>query len=193
MIYCDQANICLAILQVYGAVASGSLALFTTMADAIFDPLSNLTLILCHRAVNHVDPRRFPSGKARIENAGNISFCFLMMAVSLVLIVLSIKELAGDNGGKPTSEFHVRSNYPRSRLSRLLIQSLSSSHQRSSSRLLSQQSSASSCTVTLSATHTARSASSGKTTGTIFSSTARVWPALFSAPKFAGGSIRWPP
>jgi len=103
------ANICLAILQVYGAAASGSLALFTTMADAIFDPLSNLTLILCHRAVNHVDPRRFPSGKARIENAGNISFCFLMMAVSLVLIVLSIKDLAGDNGGKPTSEFHLPS------------------------------------------------------------------------------------
>jgi divalent metal cation (Fe/Co/Zn/Cd) transporter len=121
MIYCDQANICLAILQVYGAVASGSLALFTTMADAIFDPLSNLTLILCHRAVNHVDPRRFPSGKARIENAGNISFCFLMMAVSLVLIVLSIKELSGDNGGKPTSEFHVRSDCPQTRLSRLLI------------------------------------------------------------------------
>jgi len=110
---CDQANICLAILQVYGAAASGSLALFTTMADAIFDPLSNLTLILCHRAVNRVDPRRFPSGKARIENAGNISFCFLMMAVSLVLIVLSIKELAGNNGGLPTSEFHVRSNHPR--------------------------------------------------------------------------------
>ena len=33
------ANILLAILQVYGAVASGSLSLFTTMADAIFDPM----------------------------------------------------------------------------------------------------------------------------------------------------------
>lgn len=33
------ANILLAILQVYGAVSSGSLSLFTTMADAIFDPL----------------------------------------------------------------------------------------------------------------------------------------------------------
>lgn len=97
----------MAILQVYGAVASGSLALFTTMADSIFDPLSNLTLILCNRAVNRVDPRRFPSGKARIENAGNISFCFLMIAVSLILIVMSIRELAEGNGGKATSEFHV--------------------------------------------------------------------------------------
>jgi hypothetical protein len=163
------------------------------MADAIFDPLSNLTLILCHRAVNHVDPRRFPSGKARIENAGNISFCFLMMAVSLVLIVLSIKDLAGDNGGLPTSEFHVRSMYFDGRLSRILTQSLLSFHQRSSLRSLSQPNSASSCTATLSVTHTVRFASSGKTTGTISSSTALVWPALFSARKSVGGSILWPP
>ena len=88
------ANILLAILQVYGAVSSGSLSLFTTMADAIFDPCSNLTLILCNRAVNRVDPRRFPSGKARIETAGNIAFCFLMTAVSLILIVQSAVQLA---------------------------------------------------------------------------------------------------
>ncbi|WPH03425.1 metal tolerance protein 3 [Acrodontium crateriforme] len=88
------ANVLLAILQVYGAVSSGSLSLFTTMADAIFDPCSNLTLILSNRAVNRVDPRRFPSGKARIETAGNITFCFLMTSVSFILIVLSSKELA---------------------------------------------------------------------------------------------------
>lgn len=33
------ANVILAGLQVYGAVSSGSLSLFTTMADAIFDPM----------------------------------------------------------------------------------------------------------------------------------------------------------
>ncbi|CAK1361166.1 Metal tolerance protein 3 [Cercospora beticola] len=87
------ANIILAILQVYGAVSSGSLSLFTTMADSIFDPASNLTLILCHRAVNKVDPRKFPSGKARLETAGNITFCFLMTAVSFILIVFSIQQL----------------------------------------------------------------------------------------------------
>lgn len=32
------ANIILAILQIYAAVSSQSLSLFTTMADAIFDP-----------------------------------------------------------------------------------------------------------------------------------------------------------
>jgi len=102
------ANLLLAALQIYGAVSSGSLSLFTTMADAIFDPLSNITLILCNRAVDRVDARRFPSGKARIETAGNIVFCFLMTAVSFILIVMSIKELvAGSNSEMST--FHLPS------------------------------------------------------------------------------------
>src|SRR6202000_870736 len=42
------ANIILCVVQVYGAASSGSLSLFTTMADAIFDPMSNLTLLLCN-------------------------------------------------------------------------------------------------------------------------------------------------
>ncbi|KAK5130503.1 hypothetical protein LTR08_001983 [Meristemomyces frigidus] len=100
------ANILLAILQLYGAITSGSLSLFTTMADAIFDPCSNLTLILCNRAVNRVDPRRWPSGKARIETAGNIAFCFLMTAVSLILIVQSIIQLAEKSND---SSFHLPS------------------------------------------------------------------------------------
>ncbi|KAF7190244.1 Metal tolerance protein 3 [Pseudocercospora fuligena] len=100
------ANILLAILQVYGAVSSGSLSLFTTMADSIFDPMSNLTLILCNRAVNKVDPRKFPSGKQRLETAGNIAFCFLMTAVSLILIVESIRQLAEQ---QDDAKFHVPS------------------------------------------------------------------------------------
>ncbi|KAI4192564.1 MAG: hypothetical protein LQ350_008621, partial [Teloschistes chrysophthalmus] len=91
------ANILLAGLQIYAAVSSGSLSLFTTMADAVFDPMSNITLIVCNRAVSKVDPRRFPSGKARIETAGNIVFCFLMTAVSFILIVLASMELVEGN------------------------------------------------------------------------------------------------
>ncbi|KAL8656710.1 MAG: hypothetical protein Q9210_000051 [Variospora velana] len=91
------ANVILAGLQIFAAVYSGSLSLFTTMADAIFDPMSNVTLIVCNRAVKKVDPRRFPSGKARIETAGNIVFCFIMTAVSMILIVLSAMELAEGN------------------------------------------------------------------------------------------------
>lgn len=102
------ANVVLAALQLYGAIASGSLSLFTTCADAVFDPLSNVTLILCNRAVNRVDGRRFPSGKARIETAGNICFCFLMCSVSFILIVLSARDLAAGSDNK-TTDFHLPS------------------------------------------------------------------------------------
>jgi len=53
------ANVLLAVLQVYAAASSKSLSLFTTMADAIFDPCSNLTLILASRAVKRVNPRKY--------------------------------------------------------------------------------------------------------------------------------------
>lgn len=103
------ANLCLAVLQLYGAIASGSLSLFTTMADAIFDPLSNVTLILCNKAVAHVNPHRFPAGKARIETAGNIVFCFLMTAVSFILIAFSARELATHPKNSETTAFHLPS------------------------------------------------------------------------------------
>jgi divalent metal cation (Fe/Co/Zn/Cd) transporter len=93
------ANILLAVLQLYAAASSKSLSLFTTMADSLFDPLSNLTLIMSARAVKRVDSRKFPSGKARIENAGNIFFCFMMITVSVVIIVESIREVATHKSG----------------------------------------------------------------------------------------------
>lgn len=99
------ANVCLAILQVYGAVSSGSLSLFTTMADSIFDPCSNIMLIVCNRAVARVDPRKYPAGKARIETAGNIGFCFLMTAVSILLIAFSAQELS-QGSNEATKGFH---------------------------------------------------------------------------------------
>ncbi|KAI3396127.1 hypothetical protein diail_458 [Diaporthe ilicicola] len=103
------ANVMLAALQVYGAVSSSSLSLFTTMADAIFDPLSNVTLIFANRAVKRVDPARFPSGKARLETVGNIAFCFLMTAVSFILIAFSARELADREGEGGTNRFHLPS------------------------------------------------------------------------------------
>ncbi|KAI1079284.1 cation efflux family-domain-containing protein [Whalleya microplaca] len=104
------ANVVLSILQLYGAISSGSLSLFTTMADSIFDPLSNLTLILTHRAVTRVDPNRFPSGKARLETVGNITFCFLMTAVSLILIAFSCQDITQKAGsGAVVNDFHLPS------------------------------------------------------------------------------------
>jgi cation diffusion facilitator family transporter len=102
------ANIALAALQLYGAISSGSLSLFTTMADAIFDPMSNVTLIVTNRAVKRVDPNRFPSGKARLETVGNIVFCFLMTAVSFILVAFSVRELVqGSNAD--TKSFYLPS------------------------------------------------------------------------------------
>ncbi|KAF5018923.1 hypothetical protein F66182_9088 [Fusarium sp. NRRL 66182] len=98
------ANIILSAVQLYAAISSGSLSLFTTMADSIFDPLSNLTLILSARAIRRVDARRFPAGKARLETVGNIVFCFLMIAVSLVIIAFACQELAREHADK---SFHV--------------------------------------------------------------------------------------
>ncbi|KAK3351543.1 cation efflux family-domain-containing protein [Neurospora tetraspora] len=103
------ANLILTVLQVYAAISSGSLSLFTTMADAIFDPLSNVTLIFSNRAVNRVDPNRFPSGKARLETVGNITFCFIMSAVSVVLIAFSAQELGQHHKGDGTKDFHLPS------------------------------------------------------------------------------------
>jgi cation diffusion facilitator family transporter len=103
------ANVVLAALQVYGAISSSSLSLFTTMADAIFDPLSNVTLIFANRAVRHVDPARFPSGKARLETVGNITFCFLMTAVSFILIAFSARQLAERQGEDGVNRFHLPS------------------------------------------------------------------------------------
>ncbi|ORY71767.1 cation efflux family-domain-containing protein [Pseudomassariella vexata] len=102
------ANVILSILQLYGAISSGSLSLFTTMADSVFDPLSNITLILTHRAVKKVDPSRFPSGKARLETVGNTVFCFLMTAVSFILIAFSAQDLA-DTNKSGVNNFHLPS------------------------------------------------------------------------------------
>ncbi|PYI05595.1 cation diffusion facilitator 1 [Aspergillus sclerotiicarbonarius CBS 121057] len=102
------ANVILCILQLYGAISSSSLSLYTTMADAVFDPLSNITLLLSNKAVNRVDPRKFPAGKARIETAGNICFCFLMTAVSFILIAFSVRELA-EGSQSETGSFHLPS------------------------------------------------------------------------------------
>ncbi|KAF2124872.1 hypothetical protein P153DRAFT_301605 [Dothidotthia symphoricarpi CBS 119687] len=102
------ANVLLAVLQLYAAISSRSLSIFTTMADSLFDPLSNVTLILCHRAVARVDARKFPSGKARIETAGNLCFCALMITVSVVIIVESIRTIA-EHTGAETNDFHLPS------------------------------------------------------------------------------------
>ncbi|KAJ6781222.1 hypothetical protein PWT90_08754 [Aphanocladium album] len=100
------ANVILAILQLYAAISSGSLSLVTSMADAVFDPLSNLTLILSNRAIKRVDPRRFPAGKARLETVGNILFCMLMTSVSFIIVAFAVQQLITKDEDKA---FHLPS------------------------------------------------------------------------------------
>lgn len=75
------------------------------MADSIFDPLSNVTLIICNRQAKKASSHNFPVGTSRTETAGNIFFSFIMMAVSLILVAFSCQELA--EGGSPA--FHLPS------------------------------------------------------------------------------------
>lgn len=100
------ANVILSGLQLFAAISSGSLSLFTTMADAVFDPLSTLSLVISNRAIKRVDPRRFPAGKARLETVGNIVFCFLMTSVSFIIIAFAVQELAKAGESKA---FHLAS------------------------------------------------------------------------------------
>ncbi|KAI2471859.1 hypothetical protein F4781DRAFT_61412 [Annulohypoxylon bovei var. microspora] len=104
------ANVLLSVLQMYGAISSGSLSLLTTMADAIFDPLSNLTLHITRKAMDRVDPNRFPSGNRRLENAGNITFCFIMTTVSVILIAFSCQDIKQHFGSSDiVNDFHLPS------------------------------------------------------------------------------------
>ncbi|CCG84134.1 protein of unknown function [Taphrina deformans PYCC 5710] len=105
-------NLMLAGLQLYGAVSSGSLSLFATMVDSIFDPVSNGIMLYCHRSARHADETRWPSGKARMTTVGNICFCFIMACASAILIVESIREIVshvGDVEAAATEQFHLSS------------------------------------------------------------------------------------
>lgn len=54
-------NCFLALLQTYGATSSLSYSLFATMADSIFDPFSNITLWITHRAAKKIDESKYPA------------------------------------------------------------------------------------------------------------------------------------
>lgn len=58
---------------------------------------------MCHSAVNKVNRRKYPSGRARISTVGNIVFSFVMFSVSLVLIVMSAGDLAAGSEGETLS------------------------------------------------------------------------------------------
>ncbi|KAL4808052.1 cation efflux family-domain-containing protein [Aspergillus unguis] len=88
-------TILVAALQIYAAASTRSLSLFVTMAESCCEAVSNIGLDYLHRKSKKLnDSTRWPAGAARLCNAGNICFAFALMAVSLVLVVESIRELA---------------------------------------------------------------------------------------------------
>lgn len=54
-------NVILFGLQLYAAIASGSLSLFATMADSFMDLLSGVILLVAARAVHKENPSRYPT------------------------------------------------------------------------------------------------------------------------------------
>lgn len=88
-------TIIVAVLQIYAAVTTLSLSLFVTMAESCCEAASNIGLNHLHRKSKKLSGSpRWPAGAGRLGNAGNICFAFTLMAVSLVLIVESIRALA---------------------------------------------------------------------------------------------------
>ncbi|RKP09675.1 cation efflux family-domain-containing protein [Thamnocephalis sphaerospora] len=86
-------NVMLFILQLTAAIASGSLALFATMADSFMDLLSGAILTLASREARKENIQKYPTGKSRMETIGIIVFSSLMATVSVQLIVESIRTL----------------------------------------------------------------------------------------------------
>ncbi|KAL4906999.1 hypothetical protein BDW74DRAFT_150122 [Aspergillus multicolor] len=88
-------TILVAALQIYAAASTRSLSLFVTMAESCCEAISNIGLDYLHRKARSIhDSTRWPAGASRLCNAGNICFAFALMAVSLVLVVESIRALA---------------------------------------------------------------------------------------------------
>ncbi|XAO24500.1 hypothetical protein I312_103301 [Cryptococcus bacillisporus CA1280] len=62
------ANCCLAVLQLYAAISSSSLALFASCLDAV-DPLANILLLwITYRASNRAEKEKWPIGGSRFQS-----------------------------------------------------------------------------------------------------------------------------
>ncbi|EEA26220.1 hypothetical protein TMatcc_005523 [Talaromyces marneffei ATCC 18224] len=99
-------TIIVAALQIYAAVTTRSLSLFVTMAESCCEAVSNIGLDYLHRKSKKLShSTRWPVGAGRLCNAGNICFAFALMAVSLVLVVESMRALASN--GHELGKFEV--------------------------------------------------------------------------------------
>ncbi|KGB76876.2 cation diffusion facilitator 1 [Cryptococcus deuterogattii R265] len=102
------ANTALAILQLYAAISSMSLALFASCIDAVFDPFANLILWLAHRRSDRANENKWPVRGSRFETIGNIIYGSIMGGVNVILVVESIQEFV-THTGDDLNKFHLAS------------------------------------------------------------------------------------
>ncbi|WVQ66958.1 uncharacterized protein L199_005149 [Kwoniella botswanensis] len=119
-------NIVLAIVQLYAAISSGSLALFASCVDAV-DPFANLILWAAHRASDKAEEKKWPVRGSRFETSmfdpfsplilvdkadhGTHSYVVygtIMGGVNVILIVMSIQEFV-THKGDDLQKFHLPS------------------------------------------------------------------------------------
>ncbi|WVQ91015.1 hypothetical protein IAS59_004802 [Cryptococcus gattii] len=102
------ANTALAILQLYAAISSMSLALFASCIDAV-DPFANLILWLAHRRSDRANENKWPVRGSRFETSdGNIIYGSIMGGVNVILVVESIQEFV-THTGDDLNKFHLAS------------------------------------------------------------------------------------
>ncbi|KAF2860659.1 cation efflux protein [Piedraia hortae CBS 480.64] len=87
------ANIGIAGLSIYVSYGTGSLTFLATATDSLCDPLSNVALVICAIATKKQNRSKYPAGNARIETIGNITFAWVMVIVSIVLITVSLIQI----------------------------------------------------------------------------------------------------
>ncbi|OCF77336.1 cation diffusion facilitator 1 [Kwoniella mangroviensis CBS 8886] len=103
-------NIVLAIVQLYAAISSGSLALFASCVDAV-DPFANLILWAAHRASEKAEEKKWPVRGSRFETTYDFSYPVygsIMGGVNVILIVMSIQEFV-THKGDDLQNFHLPS------------------------------------------------------------------------------------
>ncbi|CAO3619612.1 unnamed protein product [Mucor hiemalis] len=88
------ANVILFALQLVAAVTSGSLSIFSTMADAFMDLLSSVVLMWAAKQASKTNLTKYPAGKSRMETVGIIVFACLMSCVALFLIIEASQKLS---------------------------------------------------------------------------------------------------
>ncbi|KAK0707455.1 cation efflux family-domain-containing protein [Lasiosphaeris hirsuta] len=88
-------NFFLFVIQMYAAIATGSLSLFATAADAFMDLVSSFVMLITSRLAARPSVYKFPVGRTRIETLGIILFCALMTTVAVQLLIESARRLAG--------------------------------------------------------------------------------------------------